>query len=202
MTTVRPADVPWRWLRCVSYWDLAATKPSRTNRDPDWTAGVLLGLDARDGEGSWWLLRAARVRDVPGRVEAFIRAEYDAGCALLGAAPPLRVEQEGGASGKGWPDAMARSHRFVGLDLKARSPKGSKIERAKPVATAAQAGRFHVLEGPWLTDWCDELEAFPDGEHDDWVDATSGAFAFLRGGAGVVDLTPESLAKSDAWGAL
>ena len=33
---------------------------------------------------------------------------------------------------------------------------------------------------PWLGDFGDEVEAFPNGSHDDQVDALSGAFSKLR----------------------
>ena len=35
------------------------------------------------------------------------------------------------------------------------------------------------MNGLWQTDFLDELEAFPYGEHDDQVDASSGAFEKL-----------------------
>jgi predicted phage terminase large subunit-like protein len=36
-----------------------------------------------------------------------------------------------------------------------------------------------LVAGPWITDFLDELETFPEGAHDDQVDAASGAFQVL-----------------------
>ena len=54
---------------------------------------------------------------------------------------------------------------------------GSKINRAEPFSAQVQAGNVMVLEGPWNDIYLSELESFPDGAHDDLVDASSDAFA-------------------------
>ena len=40
----------------------------------------------------------------------------------------------------------------------------------------AEAGNIKVLRAPWNEDFFRELENFPEGSHDDIVDALSGAF--------------------------
>jgi predicted phage terminase large subunit-like protein len=54
---------------------------------------------------------------------------------------------------------------------------GSKVERANPLSAQAEAGNIKLIQGPWIGAFLDELCAFPEGAHDDQVDATSGAFA-------------------------
>jgi hypothetical protein len=46
-----------------------------------------------------------------------------------------------------------------------------------------EAGRvFLPADAPWLSDYIDELCAFPHGVHDDQVDATTQALNYLRQG--------------------
>ena len=40
-------------------------------------------------------------------------------------------------------------------------------------------GNMVMVNGVWLTDFLDELESFPQGSHDDQVDALSGAHEVL-----------------------
>jgi predicted phage terminase large subunit-like protein len=61
---------------------------------------------------------------------------------------------------------------------------GDKATRLAPFAAQAEAGNVSLLQGAWNGQYLDELTAFPNGAHDDQVDATSGAFNKLtRGGA-------------------
>ena len=54
-------------------------------------------------------------------------------------------------------------------------PRGNKIVRAEPVAARAEAGDLHLVAAPWNNAFLDEAEIFPDGPHDDQIDALSGA---------------------------
>ena len=53
---------------------------------------------------------------------------------------------------------------------------GSKEIRANPLSSAAEQGNVCVFQAPWNSDFFDEFEMFPEGAHDDIVDASSGAF--------------------------
>jgi phage terminase large subunit-like protein len=47
-------------------------------------------------------------------------------------------------------------------------------------AARFEAGQVHLPENaPWLADYVNELLAFPNGAHDDQIDATSQALNFL-----------------------
>ena len=164
-----PAD-----MRLVRYWDLAATEP-RAGIDPDWTAGVLMGLK----EGIYWLLNVVRIRATARGVEDLIRQT-----ALLdGPRVEIFMEQEGGASGKSVVDHYAREV-LVGYAFRGDRPSGSKEIRATPMAAAAEVGNVRLASGPWIADFLDEIAMFPQpGVHDDQVDAASGAFARLAFGA-------------------
>ena len=56
---------------------------------------------------------------------------------------------------------------------------GSKEARAEPVAAQWQAGNVQIVAGEWNDMYFNQLEMFPEGEHDDMVDASSDAFTEL-----------------------
>ena len=58
-------------------------------------------------------------------------------------------------------------------------PRGGKLLRAQDWLTAMEAGRVHLVRGPWNKKFLEELRTFPDGKHDDQVDAVSIAWECL-----------------------
>jgi predicted phage terminase large subunit-like protein len=168
---VEPAAVP-AGLQWVRYWDLAATEPE-PGKDPDWTAGAKIAAH----HGQTWIadIRATRAR--PQGVEALIRQT-----ALLdGHEVPIWIEQEPGSSGVNTIDHYQRTV-LPGFTVRGNRATGSKVSRAAPVSSAAEAGNVFLVRGPWVGDFLDEAEAFPGGPHDDRVDAVSGAFEKAHGG--------------------
>jgi predicted phage terminase large subunit-like protein len=66
--------------------------------------------------------------------------------------------------------------------LVAEEPHGSKESRAQAVAPFIEAGNVHLPHpnlAPWVGDLVEEAAAFPNGAHDDQVDATSQALTRL-----------------------
>lgn len=159
----------------VRFWDLASTKPLARNRDPDWTAGCLLLV----ADGEWFVLDVRRDRRTPKGVVDFLWDTHLLDDEWLERRVPVRVEQEGGSQGAISMDLLKRG-MFLGVDFDARQPRGSKPERVKPMAIAAEAGHVHLVEGPWNETFLSELELLPDGPHDDQGDAFSGAADELR----------------------
>ena len=159
--------------RAVRFWDLAATEPSSSNPDPDWTVGTLMLFD----KGIAYILDVKRIRAKGEKVEQLVRqtAIED------GSSVAIRMEQEPGSSGKALVDQYAR-YVVPGYDFVGIRSTGDKVTRARPFAAAAANGNVRVLRGPWLTEWLDELSTFPEAaNHDDQVDSTTGAFGFLTG---------------------
>ena len=150
-----------RWIR---FWDLASTEQSGSN-DPDWTVGALVGFA---GNGCWCVGDIRRSRSTPAAVESLILSTADAD----GRTVAIRMEQEGGASGKSIIDQYARKV-LVGQDFKGWHPTGPKEEYARPLSAAAERRGVSLVRGAWLNAFFDELESFPDGEHDDQVDAAA-----------------------------
>ena len=155
-----------RWVR---YWDLAATAAA-PGKSPDYTAGALVGLL----DGVWYIADMRRLQGPPASVEALVwqTAQLD------GKRVAVRMEQEPGSSGVNTIDHYRR-RVLVGYDFRGVRSTGSKIERSRPVSSAAHAGNIRLVLGDWVHAFLDEIEAFPNGSHDDQVDAVSGAVSVL-----------------------
>jgi predicted phage terminase large subunit-like protein len=159
-------DVP-RDLHLVRSWDLAATAAC-PGRDADWTVGALVG---RDPDGVHFVLDVQRTRATPGSVERLVHQTAQ----LDGRSVEVIIEQEPGASGVALADHY-RARVLSGFAVRMEKPTGSKVTRAMPLASAAEAGIVRLLRRPWVSPLLDELDAFPEGSHDDQVDALAAAF--------------------------
>lgn len=173
---VDPFEVPeisTSSARVVRYWDLAATEPSYSNPDPDWTVGTLMMFD----KGIAWILDVQRARVKGEKVEELIgRTALEDGPTVS-----IRMEQEPGSAGKNLVDQYAR-YVVPGYDFSGVRATGDKVTRARPFAAAVANGNVRVVRGSWLTAWLDEMSSFPEvANHDDQVDSAVGAFSFLAG---------------------
>lgn len=166
------------WIAAVRYWDRAATKPNATNKDPDWTRGVLL---FRYPGGKYLVADMRSLQDSPGQVEKLIRttAEHD------GYHVRVRAQRDPGSAGVG------EAEHFVtllqGFDVETEPETRNKLTRAKPSSAQVENGNVSVVRAPWNEAFLAELEAFPDGGHDDAVDAFSGAFNELSQALSILD---------------
>lgn len=162
-------------IRVVRDWDLAASEPSPTYPDPDWTVGTKLGLYEN---GRCVVLDVIRFRLNPGDVEEMIFATAEAD----GRDVRIGIEQEPGSAGKGQADHYRR-HVLRGYIVESEKVTGDKATRAVAVASAMAKGDMDVVRGYWLPEWLRELDGFPRG-HDDQVDSLSGGHTLLvKGGA-------------------
>ena len=149
------------------------TEPSPSYPDPDWTVGTLGVFD----QGIFYILDVRRARVKSDKVEHLI-----AQTALEdGPLVSIRMEQEPGSSGKALVDQFAR-YVLPGYDFQGIRSTGDKVTRARPFSASVANGNVRLIRGRWLTDWLDEVSAFPEGlTHDDQVDSAVGAFTFLSG---------------------
>jgi len=161
-----------KMLRQIRFWDLAATD-ALDGDDPDYTVGLLLGLCE---DGNYYILHVNRFRKSPHQVEKSIAIQAAIDGRL---STSIWMEQEPGASGKITIDNFRRNI-LRGYVFRGDRPTGSKLERARPVSAAAEAGLIKLVRGPWLNALLDELEAFPYSNHKDQVDALSGAYAKIN----------------------
>jgi predicted phage terminase large subunit-like protein len=175
-------DVPDN-IRAVRAWDLAATEP-KAGRDPDWTAGCLLG----EHDGVYYLMDMRRWQMTPQKNEGAISsiARSDGKHLRIG------IEEEGGASGKIASDHYKR-RVLKGYPVWTPRPLTSKVTRANPVSSAAEAGNIKLVEGPWITQFLDEAEQFPLGAHKDQIDALSLAFELINRRVGTVEVMKQRM---------
>jgi predicted phage terminase large subunit-like protein len=161
----KPQDVT-RWVR---FWDFAATAEGK---DPDWTVGVLMGLRQ---SGGVVIADVKRDRLTPGQVnQIFQQTTYQDGRGVA-----CRWFQDPGQAGV-YQSNHLRS-LVQGFDARGVTSQISKRDRAKPFSTAAEFGEVMTVAGDWNIPFFNELVQFPDGAHDDQVDAAGGAYLELTG---------------------
>lgn len=167
-----PSERP-HMTKTIRVWDLAGTKPHEGNVDPDWTRGLLYGLDSNR---NYHLLDLVGIRDTPGNVEKLVRktAEND------GSSTKVYIQQDPGQAGKSqiyhYQHSVLDGFRCIG------QPTGnkSKEDRADPVSGAAERGKIFMEKGAWNSDLLDETELFPhNGAHDDIVDVLADGYNIL-----------------------
>ena len=184
-----PDDVPKlsRFARLVRYWDKAATEEGEGD-DPDFTVGALIGeleipVEGQPGEfdTEYWVLDVVRDQLSSAGVRKLMRstAERD------GEEVMIRVEQEPGSSGKDV--AFEFYDVFAGFPYKPERVTGSKSLRAESFAGAVENGKVRLVKAAWNEAWLEEFDDFPNGGHDDQVDAGSGAYRTIHRPGPTVD---------------
>ncbi len=164
---VIPHIAPYRQLKRIRYWDLAATEKKPGNR-PDWTVGLLM---SRDQNGEYYIENVQRCQRSPMKVKELVQkvAKED------GLSVQIFMEREASGAGKTVIDDYRRNI-LPGYNFSEDMVREAKEMRAPPLARMAEAGHVKLVNGLWIRDWLDEIEVFPFGEKDDQVDAATGAF--------------------------
>lgn len=165
--------VPDKIIGICRAWDLAATEATPQNKSPDKTAGVLM---ARLRNGQFIVLdvftgclNAAGVRQAVRSIAIQDRINYRCNS--------IHIPQDPGQAGK--EQAQSYVGFLAGFNVQTERVNGSKINRAEPFASQWQQGNVLLLRGDWNRIYTNELSSFPDGLHDDLVDASSDAFNAL-----------------------
>jgi len=166
------AEMVPKGARAIRYWDRAATA-AEPGKDPDWTVGLRLW----ELDGIYYIDSIVRMRGTPQEVEATIRATAlsDGRSVIVG------IEQDPGQAGKFEAEYYVRA--LSGWTVRTYPVMRDKITRAGPVSSQAEHGNVRIVAEPgtrWLEAFFEELEGFPDANHDDQIDALSGAFAALH----------------------
>lgn len=159
----------------VRSWDLAATLPSDVNKNPDWTAGVLM---SRSKESRYLIENVVRFQDRFAGVEKRIIEQAH----LDGPKVLITLPLDPGASAASYARSFQAKLAELGFVVKLVKPKLDKVTRFGPFAAMAESGHIDYVEDEWNKDYFRELESFT-GERknkDDQVDATSDAFNTLR----------------------
>jgi predicted phage terminase large subunit-like protein len=170
----------------VRYWDLAGTEPTRKGHDPDYTASVLAGqmLDKRSA-----ILDVTAFRESVGqrdtKIEEIAREDRRRGQPVT-----WWFEEETGVGGKERTASIVRRIQAVGLTVHTEPATGSKLFRAEPLASAAEASNVclspHDPKKPWHDRFRAHMADFSAHcDHDDIADAASGAYNKLSVPTGV-----------------
>lgn len=152
--------------RFVRAWDLASTADGG-----DWTAGPKLGVMP---DGRYIVADMARFQGAPETVEAELKntaARDGAGCRI-------RIPQDPGQAGKS--QAKNFTKMLAGYTVTALPVTGDKITRAEPFAAQVNVGNVVMLRAEWNDAMVAEMRMFPNGKHDDQIDALSDAFDGLN----------------------
>lgn len=76
--------------------------------------------------------------------------------------------------------ATQEAIRNTMLPIRELKADHDKVTRARLPAALAEAGKVYYVEADWNEAFLDELLEFPNGRHDDQVDALSGAAAIAQ----------------------
>lgn len=159
--------LPYGHIQWVRGWDLASTT------DGDWTAGAKIG---RLADGRFVIADMVRLRVGPDQRDAAMVNTASAD----GVSTKISLPQDPGQAGK--TQILYLTRALVGYPVTSSPESGDKVTRAEPVAAQINVGNVLMLRGSWNHAFIDELRMFPNGVHDDQVDALSRAFSHLIGG--------------------
>jgi len=146
-------------------WDLGATEGAG-----DYTAGVKVG---RLADGRIIIADVQRAQLGTHRRDALMKATAQGD----GRALKQSIPQDPGQAGKTQVAAFAAL--LTGHTLHFSTESGDKVIRARPLASQVNAGNVVMLRASWNREFREELRGFPNGLHDDQVDAAARGFAGL-----------------------
>ncbi len=154
-------------IELVRAWDLAITDKEKS----DFTVGCLGGYDQETGD--FYIVDIKRIKTgwfgvknqvvTHGEIEK-VRVGVEAVSGFKTAYEEIKKELMG----------IANVSYLV--------PKENKMIRANPWLARLEAGKVHLVKGEWNQAFIDELSLFPDGKHDDQVDAVTMAWEMSRKG--------------------
>lgn len=160
--TSQPPEI----VRAVRYWDLAMSEKTSA----DYTAGVKLG---RGTDGHVYVLDVKR-----GQIDWGNLTEFMAETMLADGPTVAQGIEEKGFMTRAI-QTLNADPRLHGFSVWGYPVDKDKLTRALPFAAKCAAGLVHPLRAHWTDAWIEELGSFPNGSHDDQVDASSGAWSML-----------------------
>lgn len=181
--------------RQVRFWDLACTRDPKVqanrNKDPDYTAGAKV----YEYRGIFYIADLKH-----GRWSSLETQNIQKSAALEdGVSCPIREEQEPGSSGD---SAIALKNKFLlqNFNYMGVRSTGSKIQRAEYASSMAEKRRIKILATcPKREELLSELCGFPEADHDDIVDAISGAINYLASSMDMGALPEQVAAAEDSY---
>jgi predicted phage terminase large subunit-like protein len=148
----------------VRAWDFGATKGGG-----DYTVGAKIG---KMPDGRYLIADIERFQGAPHEVEAALKnaAGRD------GTACKIRIPQDPGQAGKAQVANLTKM--LYGYTVHALPISGDKVTRAEPFAAQVNVGNVSMIKNDsWNDALISEMRLFPNGAHDDQIDALSDAFS-------------------------
>jgi phage terminase large subunit-like protein len=179
---IKPEDVP-KDLKWVRFWDWAYSEEQVNKSDPDWSVGAKMALefDRTGSSFTIWLAHIERLQklwsDVKQRCAA--TAERDGQMCYVGG--------EAGGPQKAACDDILKMPIMAPYVFWAFPTIQDKVSKAQPWMDRARVGMMKIVEGEWNEVFFDEGEAFPNGNHDDIMDAVSGAYVMAANRTQIFD---------------
>jgi len=158
--------IPAGEIKWIRGWDFGATI------DGDPTAGGKVG---RLPDGRFIIGDMVHGQWGPDERDAALKNTASAD----GARVKISIPQDPGQAGK--TQVLYLTRQLPGYRVHSSPESGDKITRAEPFAAQVNVGNVLMLRGDWNKPLIDEMRMFPNGTHDDRVDALSRAFAQLIG---------------------
>lgn len=157
-------------------WDLAATEVGGATKEPDYTAGGKLG---KLPDGRYVIGGMVREQFGSDKRDTLIKntASRD------GKAVRISLPQDPGQAGKS--QALYLTRMLAGYAVHTSPESGDKVTRAELLGSQVNVGNVLMLRGAWNDELTEEMRMFPNGVHDDQIDALSRAFEALMHGTGV-----------------
>lgn len=141
----------------VRAWDFAASVPSESNPNPDWTAGVRM---SRDKMGYYYVEHVNRFRKLSdGVIKEVIRTATDVdGLDKY----KVLIPRDPGAGGKAANGFQLRTLAENGIYASSVqvSTHSGKVARFLPFCTLAESGYVRIVRGDWNEAYLTELELF------------------------------------------
>jgi len=151
--------------RFVRAWDFASTRGAG-----DWTVGGKIG---QLEDGRYLIADMVRMQGGPHEVEsALVNTGKRDGLSVK-----IRIPQDPGQAGKS--QVAYFTQKLAGHVVAACPVTGDKITRAEPFAAQCNVGNVAMLKAPWNDALIAEMRVFPNGSHDDQIDALSDGFSEL-----------------------
>lgn len=177
----------WPSTREMRAWDLASSSKERNSDDPDWTWGIRGCVTKERIPGnivkhSLWIRSMVCCREeAPERDRIIRQTVLEDGMAVPQAVEAFGAYKDAYVTLK----AMLRGQALV----KKSNMPGDKSAKAAPLEAVFDAGEVHVyLPGcaACLDRWREDFSTFPNGKHDDAVDATAILFHEQTSGGGQI----------------
>jgi len=164
ITYIEAQEVPPN-IEKVRAWDLAIT----TKQTSDYTAGALCAYDKQ--AEIFYILNIFRKRmnwhEIKRTINRFADLENNR-IGIEAVAGFIAAYEE------------VKSERLGKNIVTKLNPKGDKLTKANPWLAKVEAGRVMMVRASWNYDFLEELRTFPDGKHDDQVDAVTLCWNMIR----------------------